>query len=306
MRRTVVLVTLIGAGLLPRPAAAQALPEAGECPPGSWFCEEAEPPPVESPDGTEAAPEGVQDGAGGYARVTVLDEDPGPAELEPAPPPVVEPPPPGPRSPPLVVVGAATEPPPPPEPVRRVPDETWGFSMRLESALLGDDPSRAGTSGMGGVGLGLRYRAVPHFALELGADLVGGRDWHGDRREETALTVGGLLFVNPQDPVQFYLLGGFGWSGAVVKVTRTESFGDEVVTVRDTRYYAYLGAQLGAGLEVWLGKRTALDLDLVGFLRGRTDRRAEEEPEFIDPDDPTITTNSSGGGLLRAGLVLYW
>jgi len=305
MRRTVVLITLVGAGLLPRLARAEPSPEEGECPPG-WFCDQAEPAPPEPPEDAEAPAGTAADGAGGLARVTVLEDTEGGAEPAPAPPPVVASPPPGPPPSPLVVVGAATAPPPPPEPVRRVPAEAWGFSMRLQSALLGDDPSRAGTSGMGGVGLGLRYRTIPHLALDLGLDLVGGRDWHGDRREETALTVGGILFANPSDPAQFYLLGGLGWSGAAVKVTRIELIGDEAASVRDTRYYAYLGGQLGAGLEVWLGKRTALDLDVVGFLRGRTDRRAEEEPEFIDPDDPTNTTNTSGGGLLRAGFVLYW
>lgn len=308
MRRTVLLVTLLGLGLVARLAVAQQEPPAEDCPPGGWFCEPADPPPPEPPGGPDEADAGTGDAAGGYARVTVLDEAGGAAEPPPSPPPGAAPggAPPGPPPPTPVFVGAATAPPPPPEPIYRPPADRWGLLMRLESALLGDDPSRAGTSGMGGVGLGLRFRPVPHFALDLGVDLVGGRDWHGDRREETALLVSGVLFANPQDRAQLYLLGGFGWSGAVVRVTRTEFLGDEVMTVRDTRYYGYVGGQLGVGLEVRLGRRTALDLDLVGFLRGRTDRRAIAEPEFVDPADPTITTNTSGGGLLRAGFVLYW
>jgi len=309
MRRQVLPVFLLGLGLLARPADAQDAPPAEDCPPGGWFCEPADPLPPEPPDAPGEAAAGTEDAAGGYARVTVLDEAGGAEQVPPSPPAGAAGPrsaPPGPPPPPLVLVGPATAPPPPPEPVYRAPVHTRGFFVRLESALLGDDPSRAGTSGMGGLGLGLRLRPVPHFALDLGVDLVGGRDWAGDRREEMALLVSGVLFANPQDRAQLYLLGGFGWSGAAVRVTRTEWVGDEAMILRDTRYYGYFGGQLGVGLEVRLGQRTALDLDLVGFLRGRTDRRAGEEPEFIDPDDPTITTNVSGGGLLRAGFVLYW
>jgi hypothetical protein len=62
---------------------------------------------------------------------------------------------------------------------------------------------------------------------------------------------------------------------------------------------------MGAGLEFRLSQPVAFNIDLVGFVRGRTDRLADSEPEFTD-DTTGQTTNSSGGGLLRAGLTLYW
>ena len=62
--------------------------------------------------------------------------------------------------------------------------------------------------GLGGAGLGLRYRATPHFGLELGADVLGGPDYNGNKRLEVSGNLGGLLYVNPRSRAQFYLSGG--------------------------------------------------------------------------------------------------
>ena len=51
-----------------------------------------------------------------------------------------------------------------------------------------------------------------------------------------------------------------------------------------------------------LASHVALSIDAVAFMRGRTDSRAAHEPEFSDGSGRV--TNTSGGGLLRAGLVL--
>jgi hypothetical protein len=45
--------------------------------------------------------------------------------------------------------------------------------------------------------------------------------------------------------------------------------------------------------------------DLLGFLRERQDRDAEEQPEFVDPVTHR-TSNTSGGGLIRLGATFYW
>jgi hypothetical protein len=212
---------------------------------------------------------------------------------------------PGDEPPPKVVVlNRDTQEPPPPvtRPHRRFFRE-MGINLRLEGVLMGDgDGTRARNASMSGVGMSFRYRPVPHFSLDAGLDIVGGQDWYGNERRETALLLSGIVFFNPFSPVQFYFIGGFGFSGAEVDVSSTTS--GQIYT--DRREYSYFGAHFGPGLEFRVSRRVALNIDLVGFLRGRTDDGAASEPEFVDPNDPGRTTNTSGGGLLRGGITFYW
>lgn len=290
MRRAVALVTLVGVSMDPALAVAQ-----GECPPGGWFCEEV--PPANELDvepSAEVVANVAEDPAGTAAS----------AGGEPPPPQPPSPPPPTPA--PLPAVRVLDGAPPPPEPATRAGEGVWGIPLRLDLALLGRDPERADEAGMAGLGFGLRLRPIPHFAFEAGLDFFGGRDWQGERRQETSMAFDGIVFFNPDDPVQVYLLGGFGWSVAAVRDLRVELIdGESLVTVQ-TLEYTYFGGRLGAGLEFRVGERTAIDLDWVGFARGRTDALAEREPEFVDPQDPRRTTNVSGGGLMRCGVTFYW
>ena len=100
--------------------------------------------------------------------------------------------------------------------------------------------------------------------------------------------------MNPKNKTQFYLLGGLGWSAATVKLNDAAS-----------EHYGYFGVQGGIGLEFRISKKVALNVDMLGFVRGRTDEKAQRVPEFVDPATGR-TTNTSGGGLLRGGLTLYW
>ena len=291
MRKVLVLLTALGSSIAPATAAAQA-----ECPPGGWFCDEAE--AEESAESANAADSSEE-----------ADGDAADAEQAPAkePPKVVVVTPKA-SDTKIVVTGPETEPPPPSKPASRslMRGGDWGFNLRIEGVLLGDDHGRADDSGMGGLGFSFRYRPVPAFAFDAGLDFVGGRDWNGDPRAETALLLSGIMFINPDDPVQVYALGGFGFSKAEVELRRSEMVGGEEVEIEDSRDYSYFGGHLGAGLEFRVGRMTALNLDLVGFIRGRTDDLAQHEPEFVDPDDPGRTTNTSGGGLLRGGVTFYW
>lgn len=288
MRLELTLLTVLGF------VAAPAVANAQECPPGGWFCEED----AEAPDAA-GAPEPDTAAPTGAAEEVEL-----PAESEDADTPAV-----------VViktdddtkvmVVSEETAAPPPPEPVNK-PYSEWGFNLRLEAALMGDDETKDSQAGMGGLGFSFRYRPVPNFAFDVGLDFLGGRDWYGYRRQEQALLFNGIIFFNPYDPVQVYTLGGFGFAGAEVDIESTELIGNSVVDSTERRNYSYFGGQLGAGLEFRVGKRSALNVDVLGFIRGRTDDAAETEPEFVDPNDPTLTTNTSGGGLLRGGVTFYW
>jgi hypothetical protein len=59
------------------------------------------------------------------------------------------------------------------------------------------------------------------------------------------------------------------------------------------------------GVEVRVSRRLAMGGDIIGFVRGRTDDKADISPEFVDPDTHRAT-NTSGGGLLRVGATFYW
>jgi hypothetical protein len=70
-------------------------------------------------------------------------------------------------------------------------------------------------------------------------------------------------------------------------------------------HYSYFGGQLGLGVEVRVSRRVAIDADLIGFVRGRTDHHADDDAGFIDSNSQRVN-DTSDGGLLRAGVTFYW
>jgi len=157
--------------------------------------------------------------------------------------------------------------------------------------------SRGNDVEMGGFGLAFRYRPVPHLAFELGADALFGTDWHGQRRHEVIVGGSALVYFNPDSKLQLYLPLGLHGSGARVEVEEADR-----VTGKDYRYF---GGHAGLGLEIQLSPAVALPIELLGFVRSRTDGAARRDPEFVD-EKTHLVTNTSGGGLLRAGVVVYW
>ncbi|WP_156040858.1 hypothetical protein [Chondromyces apiculatus] len=296
------------------------------CPPGSWFCEEV-------PE--EALPDG---GAAQAPEADVEEELPAPEERPAgrrraprpprgtrhgAPPPVVvyQPPnqgqapqvvivTPGGQPPPRVVVRstpAVPPAPPPPPPPRRWRSE-WGLNLRLEGASFGSAEGVAADAAMGGLGLSLRYRPVPAFAIDLGVDVLGGIDYNGFKRTEIPLSLSGMIFLNPRSRVQFYLMGGVNMSYAdvereVILASDDPQVAGTLSTVNEE--YEYFGGHGGIGLEFRLSRRVALNIDGLAFIRNRTDERATQYPEFVDPETGR-TTNVSGGGLFRGGISFYW
>ncbi len=264
-------------------AGAQGAANGNACPPGSWFCaqapqQQASPagqPLQPLPDPTDAPPP-----AGGHGTRQ--------ADATPEPPPVVvyQPPPPAMARPEV----------PPPfeyEPSPRPPlshRQEFGLNLHLEGATIGH--GTGGDASMGGAGVGLRFKPTRHFGIEADLDFVGGHDYQGDNRNETAFTLNGLLFLNPRSRAQLYLLAGFGWSGAHVSAASLD------------QHYGYFGGQVGGGVEVRLTRSFALSLDLRGFIRDRTDQLAQSQPEFTSSDGRT--TNTSGGGLLTGGMTVYF
>jgi len=348
MRRCLPPILFTAAMSLSLPALADPPPN---CPPGSWFCAEAEvqvppapqppkvvvPPIVVQPPVVVQPPEVVQP--------PVVEEEEAPPVAPPpvrrprivvqAPQPRTAPPPvviyqPVPAAPPTRVIIVTrgygygygypqppqqpqyrvvrpVAPPPPVAPARPKWHPEWGLGLRVEGATLGKGAAEG--SGMGGVGLSLRYRPVPAFAFDMGVDVLGGIDYNGFDRTETPVSLSGVLFVNPKSRVQFYLLGGANYSHAKVKskepsplLSRTGDRTEDGFTQFGASY-SYLGGQGGAGLEFRLGRHMGINVDALGFVRHRTDDGPN--PEFRDPKTGQ-DTKTSGGGLFRGGLSFWW
>jgi hypothetical protein len=246
---------------------------AGDCPDGDWFCEPAtgsEPPPT-----SEAAPEPPSQTA------------PDDAQL---------PPPERPERHIRIDVERIR----PAVPRRHRRFREWGVNMHATLGLMANDQA-ATDAGMNGFGAALRFRPIPHIAIEGSLELVWGTDYNGFDRFEDALLVNGLFFVNPRSTVQLYALAGFGFGGAYLD--SSSASGDYRVLRDET--YAYVGLQGGVGLEARITRHFAAGVDLIGFVRERNDRGAEENPEFVDPVTHR-TSNASGGGLVRLGATFYW
>jgi hypothetical protein len=262
-------------------AGAQGTAGGNACPPGSWFCAQAPqqqatpagqplqplPDPAEAPS---AAPHAASSGASEAPPPVVVYQPAPPATVRPEAPPPFE-----------------YEPAPRPPISHR---QEFGLNLHVEGATIGR--GTGGDASMGGAGLGLRFKPTRHFGIEADLDFVGGRDYQGDDRNETAFTINGLLFLNPRSRAQLYLLAGFGWSGAHVSSSSFDA------------HYGYFGGQFGGGLELRLSRSFALNIDLRGFIRDRTDQLAQSQPEFTSSDGRS--TNTSGGGLLTAGMTVYF
>jgi hypothetical protein len=206
--------------------------------------------------------------------------------------------------------------PPPPYVVRRPiappPAPRWhpefGINLRVEGVALGHPNGAPYNAGLGGVGLSLRYRPVPHFAFDLGVDLLAGTDYNGFQRTEVPVSLGGMIFLNPRSRAQFYLLGGMNFSRAQVRSDGNNPYAQTLLHPVDggSAYgatYTYFGGQGGGGFEFRLSRRVALDIDAVGFVRKRIGDI--QQPEFVDPNTGK-TTNVSGGGIFRGGINFWW
>jgi hypothetical protein len=196
----------------------------------------------------------------------------------------------------------------------------WGLNARVEGVSFGGDQNAnmgaPRDAGMGGFGLSLRYRPWARFALDAGFDVIGGTDFNGFERVETPFSLNGIFYFNPRSRTQFYAIGGVNWSSASVSsndpsplLTADKSgngYGAE---------YKYFGGQIGVGLEFRLSKRLAFNVDMLGFMRSRTDvdddrhgkdrGESNSTPEYVDTMTGQ-TTNKSGGGLFRGGVTLWW
>ena len=281
--RTILSIALVGVGVaLPALAWAQPQQPVQQCPPGSWFCEGGQP-----QGQVQVQQQPLQPLPGSQPPIVYQQAGPPPPPVvvyQPAPPPVVVLQRPAPPTPTYVYA-----------PTRRMWRSEWGVNLRLEGAFYGNNKVDGGVNGIGGLGLGIRFRPSPWIGVEADDDFLGGRDYNNYKRNEIAFSVNALLFVNPRDKVQVFFLGGLGGSSAHVI--------DDVNGGSDD--WGYFGAQGGGGLEFRLWRNFALHADIRGFIRGRTDAEARYNPEFVNPQTGR-STNTSGGVLVTGGMTFYF
>jgi hypothetical protein len=290
---TVTLSSLASALVLAFPAVALAQSEPARgapCPPGSWFCVPAphDAEPAEPPVKLQPLPNPDADDLEDYT--TELERArPQPSADPVAPSPISTVSPEMSRS-----RGCAV---PKHEPAS---GREWGVNAHLEGATIGS--GAAHNAAMAGGGMGLRFKPSGYFGLETDLDIYGGRGYVGDLRQETALTFNGLLFLNPESFAQVYLLSGFGWSWANSERGVNDTNDPSAPQPYDYSY-SYFGGQAGIGVELRFSPLIALNVDLRGFVRTRTDALAASQPEFTSAQGQT--TNTSAGGLLTGGLTFY-
>jgi hypothetical protein len=317
---------------IPLPALAQS---ASKCPPGAWFCADvdvqvpalpapaapaARPKEAPAPQIPPQAPPQVVEEPDAPEAPPPVRRRPAPAQVAPPPPVVVYQPVPTAPPPQVIVVtpgyGYGYYPPPyvvrpRPAPIAPPPAPRWhpefGINLRVEGVALGHPNGAPYNAGLGGVGMSLRYRPVPHFAFDLGVDLLAGTDYNGFQRTEVPISLGGMIFLNPRSRAQFYILGGMNFSRAQVRSDSSNPYATTLLSTSDGQTYGatytYFGGQGGGGFEFRLSRRVALDLDAVGFVRKRIgDIQA---PEFVDLNTGK-TTNVSGGGIFRGGINFWW
>jgi opacity protein-like surface antigen len=266
-----VAVCLVGAALA-RTGTAVARDATGDCPPEDWFCDDdpgdtsaSEPEPsADAPEQDPSVPSGSP-----YA--------PGAAPPSPGMLPKMD-----------LTTGAPDG---GGQSQEEGPRSPWSVNLRVQGVTLGSGRSHR-DAGLGGVGISLRYAFRPSVALDLGLDAFGGIDYNGYDRSETSLSASALWYLNPDRQIRTYLLGGLHASTAQVDVAG------------DDQDWTYVGAHAGLGLDFAITERVSLNVDILGFIRGRTDSRAKRQPEFTDGFGNL--TNTSGGGVFRGGVSLYW
>lgn len=236
--------------------------DADRCPADEWFCDEPSEP---SEPRTRSSDTTARDEASPQPGAEAVAE-PAPREPRPSQPAVLE------RD---------------SKPSAPAPASAWRANLRLQGILINEPGGRSPAARMGGMGASLRYALNRTVTFDAGFDSLRGTDYDGRARSEFALSASVLAFLNPDEVLHTYAIAGLHWSGADVRVQDA-----------DQRWH-YVGAQGGIGIAVPLSSRFALGFELLGFVRGRTDDRARTEPEFTDSEGRV--TNTSGGGLLRAG-----
>lgn len=184
---------------------------------------------------------------------------------------------------------------------RRARHRRWGLGLRLDGVIGQRFSDEGEETRMGGLGVSLRYRPVPAFALDFSADVLAGTDANGYERREVPLGITAMIYPFTRSLVQPYLMVGGNWAHA--KVYSEEALPQLAQGTSDE--YSYLGGHAGLGLEFRITNLVGLNIDGLAFLRERIDDGAEQYPEFYDTRSGEAS-NTTVGGMLRGGINFWW
>ncbi len=155
---------------------------------------------------------------------------------------------------------------------------------------------------LGGGALAFRLRPVPWLGVDLGVGGYHGVNYDKGERTEVDFTASFFYFVNPRDTLQLYFVAAADF--AIAEVDTSVRFPPGVVFIDyTTERSAYVGGQLGLGVEWRLGRHFALNTDLRSFLRRRTADAAT--PDFVNAESGA-TANFSAALHLAIGTTIYW
>ncbi len=84
--------------------------------------------------------------------------------------------------------------------------------------------------------------------IDAGADFLAGTDYNGAPADRGAVSLSGMLFVNPRSRTQFYFMGGLNIAHAEVDRSSSGAAAGSTEFVPNTEY-DYFGAHGGIGLE---------------------------------------------------------
>lgn len=170
----------------------------------------------------------------------------------------------------------------------------FGFNLRISGMLQERNQYTHPDAGLTGFGVGFRFIPVSFLTLEPGIDGFAGHDHLGRERTETTLSFNSILTLNPNDPIQIY-----GLIGVFTTTAEVKGVDSGAVLRSGAGRYSYVGAQVGAGIELRLDPALGFHADIIGYSRQRN-----ELPSYGETN--ADLRRDGGGGLVRAGMSLYF
>ena len=160
----------------------------------------------------------------------------------------------------------------------------WGLNLHLEGAIIGGGYS--GNAGLGGFGAGLRYKPSPWFGVEAGRRLRHRSRLQRLRAQRDCVHAERPLVLEPAQPRAGLLARRLRLEHRERDERHVPELGFEPVGLKATaRSYHYFGGQAGVGLEYRMTRNIALNIDMRGFMRGRTDSNADAAARVHRSDD---------------------
>lgn len=175
------------------------------------------------------------------------------------------------------------------------PDDPSGvfLAMDFTRSTVNDSFAQLGASTWG-VRESMHGRASRRIAFDLGVEQAYGNTSSGYRHYDLGFALPEVYFyLTPDARLQLYTLTGFQLRFSHFETASADADSTHVPGVN-----FFMGAVLGAGVEIRVADKTALRFELRGFLRGRVDS-ARENVQLA------ATNDTNHGVSLGVGVVFF-